>query len=266
MFRNKAKWVFQNTKIPGLLLTVLLAVLLSLGAPVPSRAATPQYPDLKTLPPKDLRIAYTVIDGATHTVLRFSNTAWNAGEGRLEMRGETVSDSRTKVYQRIYDNAGGYMEALVGDFIFHMGHNHWHFEQFADYELWTRAEYDKWIASGRNNGQAQKRGAKTTFCIMDTGKIQNLPGSPTAAQYTQCGQTLQGLSIGWGDTYVYSLPDQWVDLGTTMLPDGNYVLRSVADPKNIIIESASNDPSRESAQANEAVTFFSIRRGKIQIR
>jgi hypothetical protein len=266
MLRNEGRWVFSNAKIPGLLLMVLLAVLLSLGSPVPSRAATPLYPDLKTLPPKDLRFGYAVIDGTTHNVLRFSNTSWNAGEGRLEMRGEVVSDTRTKVYQRIYDNAGSYTEVYIGDFIFHPSHNHWHFENYADYELWTRTEYDKWISSGRINGQAQRRGTKTTFCIMDNVKVQNLPGSPSSPVYSQCGQALQGMSIGWGDIYDYTLADQWIDLGYSNLPDGNYVLRSVTDPKNLIFESGNNDPSRESAQANEAVTFFSVKRGKISLR
>jgi hypothetical protein len=266
MSRKTLNWLFPKARTPALLLTLMFAILFSIGSAIPSRAASYQYPDLKTLPPKDLRYGYAIIDGSTHTVLRFSNTAWNTGEGRLEMRGETVSDSRTKVYQRIYDNAGSFTEVLVGDFVFHVGHNHWHFEGFADYELWTRAEYDQWIASGRNNGQAQRRGTKTTFCIMDNVKVQNLPGSPSAAQYTQCGQTLQGMSVGWGDIYVYSLADQWIDLGTSTLPDGNYVLRSVVDPKNIIVESGNNDESRESTLANEAVTFFSVRRGKIQLR
>jgi hypothetical protein len=266
MSRNLAKRVISNARVYGLLLTFFLAMLLSLGLPVTSRAATPLYPDIKTLPPKDLRFGYAVIDGTTHTVLRFSNTSWNAGQGRLEMRGETVSDSRTKVYQRIYDNAGGFTEVYIGDFIFHPSHNHWHFENYADYELWTRTEYDKWIASGRVNGQAQKRGTKTTFCIMDNIKIQSLPGSPSSAVYTQCGQTLQGMSIGWGDIYDYSLPDQWIDLGSSTLPDGKYVLRSVTDPKNLIFESANNDPSRESVQANEAVTFFTVSRGKITLK
>jgi hypothetical protein len=180
------------------------------------------------------------------------------------MRGETVSNNKTKVYQRIYDDIGNVTEAYVGDFIFHEGHNHWHFENFAEYELWTRDEYDRWIASGRNNGQAQRRGSKTTFCIIDTAKVQNLPGSPASAQYTQCGQVLQGLSVGWGDTYSYSLPDQWIDLGATSLPNGNYVLRSIADPRNIIAESVGNDAAREGAPANEAVTFFSVKGKRIR--
>jgi len=258
MSQNKAK-------IPAVLLALLIAVVLSLGSISTTKAASFLYPNLKTIPPADLRLDYTLVNGESHYVLRFSNTSWNAGEGRLELRGETVSDSRTKVYQRIYDSLGGFTEVLVGDFVFHPSHNHWHFEDYADYELWTRTEYDKWISSGRNNGQAQKRGSKTTFCIMDNAKIQNLPGSPSSPQYTQCGQTLQGMSIGWGDTYMYTLPDQWIDLGTSPLPSGSYVLRSVVDPKNLILESENNDPSREGAPANEAVTYFTYKAGKLRI-
>jgi hypothetical protein len=39
--------------------------------------------------------------------------------------------------------------------------------------------------------------------------------------------------VGWGDTYRYYLVDQWIDLGTSSLPDGQYILRSVADPSNL---------------------------------
>jgi hypothetical protein len=69
--------------------------------------------------------------------------------------------------------------------------------------------------------------------------------------------------VGWADKYDYSLPDQWIDLGTTSyLLDGNYVLRSVADPKNRIYESANkNDTSRESQETNAAVTFFRVSGG-----
>ena len=39
--------------------------------------------------------------------------------------------------------------------------------------------------------------------------------------------------MGWGDTYGYYLVDQWIDLGTSSLPDGQYILRAVADPSNL---------------------------------
>lgn len=221
------------------------------------------YPNLKTLTPKSLRFDRELINGSVHQVLRFSNTVWNAGEGPLELRGETVSSQRTKVYQRIYDEAGAYTEQLVGEFIFHPTHNHWHFENFAEYELWAKAEYDAWVANGRVSGQAQKRGSKTTFCMMDTTKVQSLPSTPNTAVYNSCGLVLQGISVGWGDTYGYNLPEQWIDLGISKLPDGNYVLRSVVDHKNTLIESSSNSDPRESHEDNEAITIFQVKKNKI---
>jgi len=76
---------------------------------------------------------------------------------------------------------------------------------------------------------------------------------------------LQGLSVGWGDTYVYSLPEQWIDLGTASLPNGSYVLRSIADPKDTLIESGDRNVLREGAEANEAVVSFSVKGKKIRI-
>jgi hypothetical protein len=260
--------LLMATMATALLLGSAVALLCTTSQTI---AATSLYPDLKTLKPFDLRFGTATINGTTHKVLRFSNTVWNAGEGRMELRAKTVSTTsgkKTRVRQRIYDDAGGFTSKLVGDMIFHATHNHFHFENFASYELWTRADYDSWLASGMAQGQAMKRGTKTTFCLMDTSRVQpTLTGSPRNAYYTQCGQTLQGISVGWGDTYGYYLADQWIDLGTgSYLSDGQYVLRSVADPSNRLYESADKSAtSRESQQANEGVTFFSVQGGAISI-
>jgi len=230
-----------------------------------SPAGTAQYPDLITLAPGDLHYDTATIDGTKHDVLRFSNTAWNAGQGHLELIGTTVN-SKTRVAQRVYNSDGGSTQTDIGEFVWHPSHNHWHFEGFAEYGLWTRAEYDAWLASGRKNGAARKRGVKTTFCIIDTRRVLALPGSPTSPRYTACGQTAQGMAIGWGDEYNSSLPDQWIDLGNARLADGAYVLRSVTDPDNRIIESPGKaDASRESAIANEAVTFFTVTGNQIRV-
>ena len=249
-----------------LLASLVAAVVLASAVAL---AATPLYPDLKTLKPTDLRFGAATINGSTHQVLRFSNTVWNAGQGSLELRAKTVqttSGRKSRVSQRIYDDVGGYTTKNVGDMVYHASHSHFHFQDFAEYELWTRTEYDNWLASGRTQGQAQRRGTKTTFCLMDTGLVQSLPGSPASARYTACDLSLQGISVGWGDKYRYSLPDQWIDLGTSRLADGNYALRSIADPKNRIYESANkSDTSRESPQANEAVTFFTVQGGTVKV-
>jgi len=231
------------------------------GAPTGSTL----YPDLITLPPSDLYYDTATIDGTTHQVLRFANTAWNAGQGALELYGREVS-GRTRVAQRLSKSGGGYTEVNIGEFVFHPSHSHWHFEAFAEYSLWTRAEYDAWVASGRRQGQARRRGVKTTFCIIDTTRVQTLPGTPSSSRFTSCGQLAQGLSVGWGDEYHAALPEQWIDLGTARLADGAYVLRSVADPSNRIYESPGRaDVGREGTMPNEATTNFSVVGGQIRV-
>lgn len=248
--------------VAALSVSISLALILSAAA-VDADTASLRYPDLKTVPPSDLRFETVTYQGVTSKVLRFSNTVWNAGQGPLELHGEAGGSST--ITQRIYGDGGTFNDANVAnDFIFHPGHNHFHFQDFAEYQLWTKADYDAWVSSGRSVGQAKRVGTKTTFCIMDTGLRQALPGSPSSAVYNQCGTTLQGLSVGWGDTYGWHLPEQWIDLGTSMLSDGTYVLRSVADPRDKLYESPNrSDASREGAQANEATTTFTVKRGRI---
>jgi hypothetical protein len=249
----------------------VVALLLTPGAQAEPRLL---YPNLKTLKPGDLRFDRETIDGTTHQVLRFSNTAYNTGQGPLEMLGKTITTStgeeKTRVYQRIY-SATGIRETTnaVGTFAYHPAHDHFHFGDFAEYQLWTRAEYDAWLRSGRTEGSPRRAdllSSKVTFCIMDYKRVRLKPGSPRYAVYDQCGRHLQGLSVGWGDTYKYYLPDQWVDLGTTSLASGRYVLRSVADPLNRIYESENKeDSARESRKVNAAVTYFTVERNTITV-
>jgi hypothetical protein len=101
---------------------------------------------------------------------------------------------------------------------------------------------------------------------MDTDRVDgDLPGSPLTPVYNTCGRTVQGMSIGWGDSYGYYLPDQWVVLDGA-LADGSYVLRSITDPLNLLYESSNRaDAAVESRTANEAVTRFVVVSGAIQV-
>ena len=75
---------------------------------------------------------------------------------------------------------------------------------------------------------------------MDTTKINtSLPGAPANAVYTTCGSQIQGMSVGWGDTYGAHLAGQEIDF--TDNPDGIYQLKIEIDPKKVIIESDEND-------------------------
>lgn len=240
--------------------TVLLIVPGALSAQAPAHL----YPDLRTLPPSDpLLDWWRADDGTTHHVLRFTATIWNAGSGPLELRGETSGD-KTLAYQRIHDASGGFAERLVGEFVYHDSHHHWHFERFAEYELWHESDYDAWKANGGHGAEPRWRGSKTTgqgesYCVRDSNPVQRLPDSPPAEAYSTCDREIQGISVGWGDTYDFFLEDQWIDVGETSLPDGRYVLRVIADPHNLLHEShGGEDADRERAEANAAVTVVQV--------
>jgi hypothetical protein len=238
---------------------LVLVACLSFVRPAASQEANPLYPDLRPLPSRFVLDDEISIDGATHYVVRFTATIWNAGQGPLELRGESAADHRA--YQRIYDDAGGFTdEQISGGFTYFEPHQHWHFENFALYQLWPKDDFDQWLASGREQGQPRWQGSKTTgenesFCIRDSEPIQNLDGSPGAPAYSPCDQAVQGISVGWGDTYPFTLTQQWVDVGTTDLVDGQYVLRVVADPAQVLHQAESQDGT---AAAREALTVFEV--------
>lgn len=182
------------------------------------------YPDLVTLQPDNLSFdVVTLADGRAHNVIRFDNGVANTGPGRLELEGK----KRSKIYQRVYDAPQGgtlVQNTFLGnDGVFHRGHNHYHIENFASYVLLRRDP-------GTGAYGEISRGTKTSFCIID---VRRVSGSDSA-QYTGCGRTLQGLTVGWSDIHGAYLADQWIDLGVAAggpaLADGEYKVQSTANP------------------------------------
>ena len=261
---------WRRALLLGLVLVVCLPAL-------PAHAATQLYPDLKTLPPRDLRFDRTDVStdgsGQIHNVLRFSNTVWNAGAGPLELRG--TIDPSTKAgaaIQRVYDSSGGFTDYPTGNtFYWHAVHQHYHFDNWGSYQLWTKSNYDAWITSGRQTGNPSDVGVKTTSCVEDEEFIKQLSGTPYPPPFTANGcfpnsqnLMLQGLSPGWGDTYDYYRYQQWIDFDQGSLADGQYVLRSVTDPNNLVYESANKgDSNKEGPTDNEGITTFTVQGGKI---
>jgi len=263
-------------RVPSL--AALLAVVALVATALPAHAATALYPDLKTLPPRDLRLDSADVDPepsktVIHNVLRFSNTVWDAGPGSLELRGQINPNTKKgAAIQRVYDDSGGFTDySASNEFYWHEAHQHYHYDNWGTYELWTKSAFEAWLASGRTKGTPMV-GSKTTSCVMDEEFIKTTPNMPYPAVHSAdgcfpdaSGLMLQGLSPGWGDTYDYYRPDQWIDLGAGgKLADGAYVMRSVADPLNKIYESPGKaDSNRESPEVNEAITEFSISGGKL---
>lgn len=205
-------------------------------AATPTASATPDtlsevdtgvtllIPDLVTSTVSDLRLIFDPNTG--RRTLRFSNTIANIGNGVMELRGETaVQAGRYRVSQLLYGSNGDVLvEPLVEQIIFHSGHDHWHLDGFASYEVW-RATND-----GRLLDAVRVRG-KISYCLFDHRAGSDTPPS---ANYSTCQPELQGLSPGWTDTYAQHLAGQWVDLSG--LEDGVYVLRSVVNPRGVLRE------------------------------
>lgn len=212
-------------------------------------AGDPIYPDLQTASPANLWIDRQKLeDKKTHVLLRFDNTIENRG-GRLEITANL--NSSRDLYQQVYDSpVGGSMvekRRIASDLIFHPTHNHFHVADIATYSLYKKA----------SNGTYRittKKSSKTSFCILDSEKVD--PTATNSPSYVTCNATKQGLSAGWADTYTSNLPEQWIDLGTSMLPDGEYALHSMADPFNRIKES--NDAN------NTGVVLFRVANGVLQ--
>jgi hypothetical protein len=246
--------------VAGIALVVLLAAALqSAGRAVAAPSGTPHYPDLRTTR-KFLARRLQITHESGRKLLRFSNNVRNEGDGPLELF--PVNDpetATTDAYQRVYSHTASgswyvVSEELVGTFAFHVAHNHWHFGDFAAYELHA-------ALAGGGVGALVGTASKVSFCVNDSKLMNpNLEHSSRQSVYlaSNCDQNgVQGQSVGWGDTYKYTLADQSIDI--TSVPDGIYWLISTADPDNRIAETNdANNATRLKIQiAGDTVTNLS---------
>jgi hypothetical protein len=209
-------------------LVLLLTVLIVGASCVP--APTPKQPDLGMARVSDVSLSRT----GGRALLHFSATVVNVGRGDFMLHAERASTSSTfSAVQRIAADGGGTTEVpTTAQFVFGGdGHNHWHVKDLQRYELQR-------VDNGVKVGTSAKRG----FCFFDTTAYRlTLPGAPQQEVYSGvgCGSspslTLDmGLSVGWGDTYPWELPDQYIDV--TGLTAGRYRLLATADPDGLFVE------------------------------
>ena len=206
--------------------------LLTVGLLANARAASGQElrPNLVALPASEFAITYNSATGVTKLV--FAATSWNNGDGPLEIAGGATGIAGQDVYQHVYNSDGTYTPYLAGTYVFHddVTHNHFHFENYAWYTL-------KQVGAP---GGSVKQSSKTSFCIMDTTKVNtSLPGAAPNAVYTTCSSTTQGMSVGWGDRYGPTLAGQSFDISNS--PDGDYDLTVDVDPADDLLEKSNSD-------------------------
>ena len=228
-------------------------------------AAALKYPDLRTVPLRDVRLGTVAVGTENHYIVRFTNEVHNAGQGPFELHGTPhfPIDGLFDADQWIYDDTAGVDVQRVGTFVYHPNHSHFHFDGFARFELWSKRGFERAQARNFTTGSPLYTSPKVSFCVFDFNHYDTSSG-PSHQVYRTCTPVLEGISQGWSDIYSADLPDQWVDVGQKPLPDGDYVLRSVADPDNAVFESAGKaDPARESQVANSASKYISIVNGRL---
>jgi hypothetical protein len=203
---------------------------------VPTMTDPPQsaLPDLVPLPAWGIRTAHV----AGRDLLSFSATVWVGGNGQLDVQGFRVKSSPVMTaYQYFWQDGQviGRVPAGTMGFDSQPGHNHWHFEQFAAYRLLGP------------RGKLVLRSQKTGFCIAPTDPVDlllpNALWQPSFVGFAgQCGSPAalwvrETMPVGWGDTYIQSLPGQAFDI--TKLPNGTYYVQVTANPGHHLHETSS---------------------------
>lgn len=196
------------------------------AADVPADAPKP---DLRALPSWDIQV------NRGH-YLSFAANVWNGGPSPLVVDGFRRSDQNIMdAYQYFYDEAGnqvGYAPAGTMAWDSRDGHHHWHFKNFARYQL---------LDSTR---QAIVRSKKESFCLAATDAVDyTVPGAdwqPSNTDlHTACGSegslsVREVLASGSGDTYYQYVAGQSFDINN--LPNGKYFIEIMANPNGVLHE------------------------------
>jgi hypothetical protein len=205
-----------------------------------------QRPDLRALPSTGISLVKgkdldEEIDPklAKHQFLVFSATVWNAGTSPLVVEGFRKPSSKVMTaYQYFYagDHQIGYAKVGTIGYDTRAGHQHWHFTDFAQYNLLDVKK------------RQAIRSQKEAFCLAPTDAVDLTrrgarwqPGS--VGLYSACGEgnpqalaLRENLDAGWGDTYSQYRPGQSFDIET--VPNGTYYVEVLANPKHRLLETS----------------------------
>jgi hypothetical protein len=223
-----ATTLFGNRRAPA-------TPLPSLPRNVPVLASPPRtaLPDLVPLPSWGISTSHT----GKLDLLNFGATVWIGGSSPLDVEGFRSNGSPVmQAYQYFWQNGHVIGRMRAGTMGF-SGYNHWHFQQFARYQL---------LNAGR---AVAVRSHKEGFCIAPTDGVDLLlphavwqPNS--IGLFGQCGSPTalwvqEYLPVGWGDTYFQTVPGQSFNI--TNLPNGTYYIEVIANPLKVLHESNLNN-------------------------
>jgi hypothetical protein len=233
-------------RMPAFLTAAALGLVLSGGAQAaPLDPVVDQLPNLVPLKPYDVHVGST--DDGMGTAIRLSVSTANRGRYALDLT--AVPNAGFPQTSDAYQCVSWATERvclerrLVGQFVFHQAHDHYHFEDYALYELRTLDETGQ---PDMSPAGLAAPGVKASFCLIDydpDGPPQHPVYENPHPLYLTCtgsfGVGVQGISPGWRDTYVSRLDGQQIPIDN--VPDGDYAVVVTADPKNQLAEANETD-------------------------
>ncbi|GAB1689451.1 lysyl oxidase family protein [Krasilnikovia sp. M28-CT-15] len=216
-------------------------------APQAAMATTAQAPkgprpDLRSLPAWGISLEEGTDgnpDGKWY--INFGATVWNAGPSTLLVDGfRRTGTELMDAYQYFFDAKGkqvGSAKAGTMEWDNREGHKHWHFTDFAQYNL-LKADKKLAVKSG-----------KEAFCLANTDAVDyTVPNAKWRPENTDLSTACGGntavavrevLDSGNGDTYSQARPGQSFEV--TDLPNGTYYIEVKANPANKLAEASTTN-------------------------
>jgi hypothetical protein len=177
----------------------------------------------------------------------------NVGDGPFEIRYRMdgiATDQQLR--QRIFASDGSFTEITVDKYVFHPTHAHFHYKNFGQaylHRLHPDGTLEK-VRESRKNG----------FCMIDVDNLRfgvddhGVPykgEAPRTYYFPRCNAPTErdehgtymvnGMSVGWADVYNWFLADQYIEISG--VPDGLYVIETVANPARTVHEATFDDNS-----------------------
>ncbi|MDQ1518143.1 MAG: hypothetical protein QOE80_3973 [Actinomycetota bacterium] len=194
-----------------------------------------------------------VAEQGARRCLRFDQVIANIGDGPFELRYRMeglATDQQLR--QRIFASDGTFSEVTVDSYVFHPVHAHFHYKNFGQAFLY-RPRPDgtlEKVREGRKNGFCMIDVENTRFGADPIGvpykgeapRTYYFPRCNTATEHDGHGTYMvNGISVGWADVYNWFLADQYIEISG--VPDGVYVLETVANPARTVHETTFDDNS-----------------------
>lgn len=215
-------------------------------------------PDLRALPALGMQIS------PRGNFLQFAATVWNGGTSPMVVDGfRRPGTDLMDAYEYFFDTAGnqtGFQRVGTMEWDPRPSHNHWHFTDFARYQL---LKADKTLA---------RPSQRDAFCLANTDAVDyTLPAADWRPEGTDLGTACgdfgslsvrESLAVGSGDTYFQFLAGQSFNLKG--LPNGVYYIAVEANPEHNLVEtSTANNRSLRRVVIGGRLGHRTVRFGKV---